>query len=101
MASAQAAGGSSRAAEGPPFDGPRLLAVPASAENAALVQACLESASDYFIRAEGRPPRPDAAKELLADAEADPGRRVYALMPHRGGPAVGVLDLHLDYPEPG
>jgi RimJ/RimL family protein N-acetyltransferase len=83
------------------LDGPRLRAVPASGMHAAQLQACFEGAPDYFARTEGRPPRPDEAIHLLADAEVDPQRRVYALIPYAGGPAVGVLDLHLDYPEPG
>jgi RimJ/RimL family protein N-acetyltransferase len=83
------------------LDGPRLRALPASAGHAAQLQECLEAALDYFVRTEGRRPRPDEAAQLIADAEADPQRRVYALLPHESERAVGVLDLHLDYPEPG
>src|SRR5574341_245257 len=83
------------------LDGPRLRALRAGAEHAPVVQACLDSAPDYFERTEGRPAGPTAAADLLADAEADPDRRVYLLAPRGGGPAVGVLDLHLGYPEPG
>lgn len=83
------------------FHGPRLRAVPAAPEHAPAVQACLDAAPDYFERTEGRPAGPGAAADLVAEAEADPARRVYLLEPHGGGPAVGVLDLHLDYPEPG
>jgi RimJ/RimL family protein N-acetyltransferase len=83
------------------LDGPRLRAVPATGAHAAQLQACFEGAPDYFARTEGRAPRRDEAIQLLADAEVDPQRRVYALVPRAGGPAVGVLDLHLDYPEPG
>jgi RimJ/RimL family protein N-acetyltransferase len=83
------------------LDGPRLRAVPATGVHAAQLQACFEGARDYFARTEGRSPRADEAIQLLADAEVDPQRRVYALVPRAGGPAVGVLDLHLDYPEPG
>jgi RimJ/RimL family protein N-acetyltransferase len=86
---------------GPSFDGPRLVAVPATGTHAGAIQACFEGAPDYFARTEGRPPGPEAAIQLLADAEVDPARLVYALVPRVGGPAVGVLDLHLDYPEPG
>ncbi len=85
----------------PSFDGPRLRAVRATGKHAAQIQACFEGAPDYFARTEGRPPGPDAAIHLLADAEIDDHRKVYALVPRVGGPAVGVLDLHLDYPEPG
>jgi RimJ/RimL family protein N-acetyltransferase len=83
------------------LDGPRLRAVPATGAHAAQIQACFEGAPDYFARTEGRSPRPDEAIHLLADAEIDPQRRIFALVPRAGGPAVGVLDLHLDYPEPG
>ncbi len=83
------------------FLGPRLRALRAGPEHAPVFQACLEAAPDYFERTEGRPAGPDAAADLIADAEADPARRVYLLEPRGGGPAVGVLDLHLDYPEPG
>jgi ribosomal protein S18 acetylase RimI-like enzyme len=83
-----------------PFDGPRLHAIPATGKHAAQIQACFEGAPDYFARTEGRPPGPDAAIQLLADAEVDDHRKIYALVPRVGGPAVGVLDLHLDYPEP-
>jgi len=83
------------------FDGPRLVARQATLEHVKAIQACFEGAPDYFARTEGRPPGPDAASHLLADAEADPGRRVYVVVPRAGGAAVGLLDLHLDYPEPG
>ena len=84
-----------------PLDGPRLRAVPATGHHAAAIQSCFEGAPDYFVRTEGSLPGPDAAIQLLADAEVDPQRRVYALIPRAGGPPVGVLDLMLDYPEPG
>jgi ribosomal protein S18 acetylase RimI-like enzyme len=38
--------------------------------------------------------------DLVAAGEPDSRRRVLALVPRAGAPAVGVLDLHLDYPEP-
>lgn len=82
------------------LDGPRLLAVAAGGAHAAQIQSCLEGAPDYFVRTEGGPPAPGAAIQLLADAEVDPQRRVYVLVPRAGGPAVGLLDLLLDYPEP-
>jgi ribosomal protein S18 acetylase RimI-like enzyme len=82
------------------LDGPRLRAEKATGRHAAQIQACFEGAPDYFARTEGKLPGPDAAVQLLADAEIDDHRRVFALVPRVGGPAVGVLDLHLDYPEP-
>jgi ribosomal protein S18 acetylase RimI-like enzyme len=82
------------------LDGPRLRAVKATGKHAAQIQACFEGAPDYFARTEGKPPGPDAAVHLLADAEIDDHRKVFVLVPRVGGPAVGVLDLHLDYPEP-
>jgi ribosomal protein S18 acetylase RimI-like enzyme len=84
----------------PPIEGPRVRAVRASAAERAAIQACFEGAPDYFARTEGGPPGPDAAERLIADAEADELRRVYALVPVVGGPAVGVLDLYLHHPEP-
>jgi ribosomal protein S18 acetylase RimI-like enzyme len=83
------------------FDIPRLTAVAASAAHVGQIQACFDGAPDYFARTDGKAPPSDAALQLLSDAEADASRRVYALVPKAGGPAVGVLDLHLDYPEPG
>jgi ribosomal protein S18 acetylase RimI-like enzyme len=83
------------------LDGPRLRAIRATGKHAAQIQACFEGAPDYFARTEGRLPGNDAAIQLLADAEIDDHRLVYVLVPRVGGPAVGVLDLHLDYPEPG
>jgi ribosomal protein S18 acetylase RimI-like enzyme len=83
------------------LDGPRLKAIPATGKDAAQIQACFEGAPDYFARTEGRPPGPDAAIQMLADAEVDDRRKIFVLVPRVGGPAVGVLDLHLDYPEPG
>jgi ribosomal protein S18 acetylase RimI-like enzyme len=82
------------------IDGPRLRAEKATGRHAAQIQACFEGAPDYFARTEGKLPGADAAVQLLADAEIDDHRKVYALVPRAGGPAVGVLDLHIDYPEP-
>ena len=82
------------------LDGPRLRALKATGKHAAQIQACFEGAPDYFARTEGKLPGPDAAVHLLADAEIDDHRKVYVLVPRVGGPAVGVLDLLLDYPEP-
>lgn len=83
-----------------PLDGPRLLALPATGAHAAHVQSCFDGAPDYFVRTEGTLPGPDAAIQLLADAEVDDQRKVFVLSPRTGGPPVGVLDLMLDYPEP-
>jgi ribosomal protein S18 acetylase RimI-like enzyme len=84
----------------PPIEGPRVRAVPAAPALVPQIQACFEGAPDYFARTEGGPPGADAAARLVADAEADDLRRVYALVPVAGGPAVGVLDLYLHHPEP-
>ena len=84
-----------------PFEGPRLRAVTATRGHVEQIQACFEGAPDYFARTEGGPPGPDAAERLLADAEGDDLRRVWALVPVAGGLAVGVLDLYLHHPEPG
>ncbi len=85
----------------PSIEGPRLGAVRAGLGLVAQIQACLEGAPDYFTRTEGGPPAPDAAERLLADAESDQSRQVYALVPLTGGAAVGVLDVYLHHPEPG
>ncbi|HTP25671.1 MAG TPA: GNAT family N-acetyltransferase [Anaeromyxobacteraceae bacterium] len=82
------------------MSGPRLRALAARGSDAAQVQACFEDAQDYFVLTEGKLPAKDAAIHLLADAEVDDHRRVFLLVSHSGGPAVGVLDLYLDYPEP-
>jgi ribosomal protein S18 acetylase RimI-like enzyme len=85
----------------PPIEGPRVRAVPATAALTPQIQACFEGAPDYFARTEGGPPGADAAARLIEDALGDDLRRVYALVPVVGGPAVGVLDLYLHHPEPG
>jgi RimJ/RimL family protein N-acetyltransferase len=85
----------------PSLDGPRLRALRATPALVPQIQACFVGAPDYFARTEGGPAGADAAERLVADAEADDLRRVYALVPFSGGPAVGVLDLHLHHPEPG
>jgi ribosomal protein S18 acetylase RimI-like enzyme len=85
----------------PPIEGPRVRAVLARGALVSQIQACFEGAPDYFARTEGGPPGPDAAARLVADAEGDDLRRVYALVPVTGGPAVGVLDVYLHHPEPG
>jgi ribosomal protein S18 acetylase RimI-like enzyme len=85
----------------PGFDvGPGIRAAAAAAGDALELQACMEAARDYFVRTEGAPPTPGAARELLAEAEADEARRVF-LLRGPGGPPLGFLDLHLHQPEPG
>ncbi|HET7825084.1 MAG TPA: GNAT family N-acetyltransferase [Anaeromyxobacter sp.] len=84
-----------------PLEGPRIRAVPATREHIRQLQACCEGAPDYFARTEGAPAGPDHAERLLADAEGDDLRRIYALVPLAGGPAVGVLDVYLHHPDPG
>jgi ribosomal protein S18 acetylase RimI-like enzyme len=89
----------------------RIRALPAAIEHAALLQACLDAAPDYFTRTDGAPADAGAARRLLGDAEADPERVVFLLLPSPGhGPAagdasapgaLGVLDLYLHQPEPG
>ncbi len=86
----------------------RIRALPAASEHAPLLQACLDAAPDYFTRTDGAPADADAARRLLGDAEADPERVVFLLLPSPGrrpaagaGPALGVLDLYLHQPEPG
>jgi len=83
------------------LDGPRLRAVRAGPADRDEVQAVLEGAPDYHALTGSAPAAPGAAERLLADAEADPDRRVHLLVPHGGGPAAGLLDLYLDHPEPG
>jgi len=79
----------------------RLRALPATVAHAALLQACLDAAPEYFVRTGGGPADADAARRLLQDAEADPERRVFLIVPAGGGPGLGVLDLYLHQPEPG
>ena len=85
----------------PPLEGPRLRAVPATGALVPQIQACFEGAPDYFARTEGGPPGTDAAARLVSDGDGDDLRRIYALVPLVGGPAVGVLDVYLHHPEPG
>ncbi len=80
--------------------GPRFRAVPAMRQRAPELQACLDGAPGYFEQLEGAPAAPQAAARLLADAEADPDRRVFLLEPRQGGPPLGLLDLYLHQPEP-
>lgn len=84
----------------PEIAGGGLRATPAAPADAAALQACLDAARDYFVLTEGAPAGRDAARDLLADAEADETRRVF-LVRGPGGPPLGFLDLHLHQPEPG
>ena len=81
--------------------GPRLAARAAGPTDAPALQACLDGAPGYFVLTEGESAASDRASRMLADAEADPDRRIWLLAPPSGGPALGVLDLHLDHPGPG
>ncbi len=101
MSRAHGYGSDGYGTELPPIEGPRVRAVAATPELVPQIQACFEGAPDYFARTEGGPPGADAAARLVADAEGDGLRRVYALVPVVGGPAVGVLDVYLHHPEPG
>jgi RimJ/RimL family protein N-acetyltransferase len=83
------------------LEGARLIARPATAADIRALQACLDGAPDYHVRTEGSPASPDAGRRLLEDAEADDRRLVFCLVPRTGGPAVGLLDVHLHHPEPG
>jgi ribosomal protein S18 acetylase RimI-like enzyme len=101
MTTARARQGSGSGQALPSLDGPRLRAVAADRSHVQQIQSCFSGAPDYFARTEGGPPGDDAAERLVSEAEADDTRRVYALIPHTGGSAVGVLDLYLHHPEPG
>lgn len=80
---------------------PRLIAHPATREDAAALQSCLDGAPDYFERLQGCLAEPDTAERLLEEAEADPARRVLLLRMRRGGAAAGLLDLDLGRGGPG
>lgn len=83
--------------------GARVRAAEAGAGDAPALQAILDAVRDYYVLTEGAPAPPDAARDLLAEAEADDARRVFLvrLAPPAGGAPVGFLDLHLHQPEPG
>lgn len=84
-----------------PFRTARLVARPAETDDVPALQAVLADAPGYHALVEGAPAGPDAATSLLGDAEADPERVLLLLWPADGGPAVGVLDVQLHWPEPG
>lgn len=84
-----------------PFRTARLEARPASGSDRGDLQEVLRAAPAYHDLVDGAPAGPDAAAELLADAEADPDRRLFLLWPVAGGPAAGLVDVQLHWPEPG
>jgi ribosomal protein S18 acetylase RimI-like enzyme len=84
----------------------RLRGEPPGPGAAAALQSVLDAAPAYRRLAEA-PGGPHAGADLLADAEADPDRRLLLLRPAPGAPgawpagAAGVLDVQLHWPEPG
>ena len=85
--------------DGLAFATPRLAAEPA-APRAAELQALVDAERAYFVQMEGRAPAPDEVARLLAEADADPDRRVLALS-GRGGGVEALVDVQLHAPEPG
>jgi ribosomal protein S18 acetylase RimI-like enzyme len=83
-----------------PFRTERLVARAASGEDLAALQAVLAGAPGYHELVDGVPAPPDAAADLLAEAEADVERVLLLLWPAAGGPAAGLLDVQLHWPEP-
>ncbi len=79
----------------------RLVLRPAGLGDVPALQAVLEAAPGYHELVNGCPAPPDAARDLLADAEADADRRLLIAWPADGGLAAGVVDLQLHWPEPG
>ena len=65
------------------------------------LQALLEASPGYHRLVDGAPAGQGAAADLIADAEADPDRRLLLLWPPGGALAAGVVDLQLHWPEPG
>ncbi|HYD43075.1 MAG TPA: GNAT family N-acetyltransferase [Anaeromyxobacter sp.] len=84
----------------PPISGARVRAEVAGAGDAPALQAVLDAVRDYYVLTEGVAAPPDAARELVAETEADETRRVF-LLRGASGPPLGFLDLHLHQPEPG
>jgi ribosomal protein S18 acetylase RimI-like enzyme len=83
------------------FRTPRLEARPAGSGDLQALQALLEAAPGYHRLVDGAPAHPAAASDLVADAEADPDRRLLLLWPPGGAVAAGLVDLQLHWPEPG
>lgn len=84
-----------------PFRTPRLEARPASGSDRAALQDILRATPAYHELVDGAPAGMDAAADLLADAEADADRRLLLLWPVAGGPAAGIVDVQLHWPDPG
>jgi ribosomal protein S18 acetylase RimI-like enzyme len=83
------------------FRTPRLVARTAGADDVPALQEVLSGAPTYHELVDGAPAGPDAAGSLIADAEADAERVLLVLWPAAGGPAAGVVDVQLHWPEPG
>jgi ribosomal protein S18 acetylase RimI-like enzyme len=66
-----------------------------------IVQAVLDGAPGYHELVDGAPAEARAGADLLADADADSDRLLLLLWPGAGGPAVGLIDLQLHWPDPG
>jgi ribosomal protein S18 acetylase RimI-like enzyme len=83
------------------FRTPNLDARLAGSDDQEALQGVLEAAPGYHRLVEGAPAGPTAACDLIADAEADPDRRLLLLWTRTGALAAGVVDLQLHWPEPG
>jgi ribosomal protein S18 acetylase RimI-like enzyme len=83
------------------LDTPRLRVRPPGPDAAREIQGVLDAATAYHVLTEGAPARAGAGADLLADAEVDPERVLRILWPRAGGPALGLLDLQLHWPDPG
>ncbi|HSN15805.1 MAG TPA: GNAT family N-acetyltransferase [Anaeromyxobacteraceae bacterium] len=79
----------------------RVVGLPASREDAEVLQSCLDGAPDYFERLQGCCAEPDSAERLLDEAEADAARRILVLRLRKSGAAAGLLDLDLGRGGPG
>ena len=82
----------------------RVLAAPATLDQASVVQSCFERSADYFRRAEGRPVGRNDGFDLCADASSDPPHCLFVLLADTAPDApraIGVMDLRLDTPSPG
>ncbi len=77
-----------------------LRATAAGENAAAAVEYCVRAALDYFRRTDGSSTPERIAHDRLAEALADDARRLFVLTPP-DGPPCGLLDLALDWPEPG
>jgi len=77
-----------------------LRATAAGEDAAAAVEGCVRAALDYFRRADGSGSPERIAHDRLAEALADDTRRLFLLAPGDAAPC-GLLELALDWPEPG